>query len=134
VLNRFIHIALITFILLGQIGDKFAVAAMPCEGKANGEMRLLHESMLHENMSHANTSDAAMDAHMMISNNMDDSCCEQDCCCPMAIVLVAALIENTLSTSLDFKNPSAIIIENGLYFTFLALPKQPPKSFYSLAG
>ena len=145
--SRFIQILLVVIILLGQIGDKFAVASMPCAGESGGAMSMSHEAMTHESMSHEGMSHTDMPHHqspstdasgshnvMAKSQMMDEDCCDKDCCCPAGAVSVAALIDSKLATALDFKNTQAESIANGLYFTFLGFPKQPPKPFYPLVG
>jgi hypothetical protein len=140
--NRFIQILLVVIILLGQIGDKFAVASMPCAGDSGGAMSMSHEAMSHEGMLHTDMPHhqsagkyASSSYNVMAkSQMMDENCCDKDCCCPTGAVSVAALIDSKLATALDFKDIQAESIANGLYFTFLAFPKQPPKPIYPLAG
>jgi hypothetical protein len=152
VLNRFIQILLVVIILLGQISDKFAIASMPCAGESGGVMSMSHGVMFdnagsHEAISHESMSHTDMQHHKSAGKNalrghdlmakyqiMDEDCCDKDCCCPAGAVSVAALIDSKLATALDFKNTQAESIANGLYFTFLAFPKQPPKPFYSPVG
>lgn len=135
--NRFIQISLVVIILLGQIGDKFAIASMPCEGESSGTMSMSHEAISHTDMqAHELASKDTTSSHKLMASSkmMGEDCCDMDCCCPFGAVSVGALIDSKLVTALDFKNTQAESIANGLYFTFLAFPKQPPKPFYSLVG
>jgi len=128
--NRFIKISLVVIILLGQIGDKLAIASMPCEGESSGTMSMSHEAISHTDMqAHELAGKDTTSSHKLMASYqiMGEDCCDKDCCCPY-------LIESKLATALDFKNTQAESIANGLYFTFLAFPKQPPKPFYSLVG
>jgi len=139
---------MITFLLVAQAGEAFAVSSMACFGSERGMMTsenmaplLTVDKVLENDVSHAmgRSPDAAQSASEDVNQAaksmqmMNHDCCQQDCDCPLGMLSLAVLIDLNIQAATHQSDDQLVDTDSSLVYTFIPSQQRPPKHPSTLA-
>jgi len=145
---------MITFLLVAQTGEAFAVSSMACFGSERGMIvsdmpasGVMGHQVSEYSVGHANghsqdaepVNDDETEQMTQSMQMMDHDCCQQDCCqqdcdCPIGMLSLAVLIDLNIQAATHQSDDQLVDRDSSLVFTFIPGQQRPPKYLSSFIG
>lgn len=140
---------MITFLLVAQAGETFAVSSMACFGSERGMIvsdmsasvimgHQLSEYSVGPANGHSQDAERVTDddTEQMTQSMqmMNHDCCQQDCDCPIGMLSLAVLIDLNIQAANHQSDDQLVDRDSRLVFTFIPGQQRPPKYLSSFIG